>query len=206
LSCTKNRPNAQRGPLPAKPVGTLAMHQNTIDATKSAYQQLPELLPPSSSFPKPSKCQKPLPPMPPSLPPKISSTHCTTRPQQRHLRNWALNKSLRCGNSPTSLTQLSKTQTSTGATNNTSPRVPNKPSLRVAVTPIHCPLHRYPPGLAQQPTLPQTAYHVATVNPTKQKPLCKPSAPAPHTLKHFAKAIVDPTTGKSLEYRHLIKD
>jgi hypothetical protein len=66
-------------------------------------------------------------------------------------------------------------------------------------------MHRYPTRLSQQPTLPHTACHVANINDAALHTLQEPTA-APPMPKHFANAIVDPDTGQSLEYRHLIKD
>jgi hypothetical protein len=186
------------------------MHQNTIGATESTLQRLPPPEPsiPLNVFPNPSKCQKPPPPTQLSLPQKariakpvpsqalcatgLCTTHCLR--QLADIFDTTVNKS-----------------NSNRATHNTSPRVPpqpspsvDKPSPRVDSTIYRSP-HRYPTQQSQQPTLPQTAYHVATVDTTKHKALHKP-APAPHMPKHFANAIMDPRTGKSLEYCHLIQD
>jgi hypothetical protein len=49
------------------------------------------------------------------------------------------------------------------------------------------------------------AYHVATVNASHTNTILPTSQQPQYLPKYFANAIVDPDTGQSLEYRHLIK-
>ena len=98
------------------------------------------------------------------------------------------------------------------------PRV-NRPSPRVEPTPTRqrvmrtppvrvneSPQHRYPTRQRIQPPTMHTANHVATVTDHIHT-LVAPEPPEPslHLPKHFAYAVVDPDTGQSMEYQHLIK-
>ena len=76
-----------------------------------------------------------------------------------------------------------------------SPRVPTVPAQPVPP--------RYPTQNRLPTTLLHTANHIATISNTIHT-LVAPE-PDEHLPKHFAYAVVDPDTGKSLEYRHLIQ-
>jgi hypothetical protein len=58
----KKRPNAARGTLTVKTVGTPAMHQNPLNATNVASTAAARIVGIIEFFPNPSKCQKPSPP------------------------------------------------------------------------------------------------------------------------------------------------
>jgi hypothetical protein len=89
-----------------------------------------------------------------------------------------------------------------------SPRVP-EPSPRVAnnqATPNgNNARHRYPTRYSQSPTpTPHAANHIGDISPADlipAAPLEEPKLP-----KHFAHSLTDPTTGDTMEYRHLIKN
>ena len=76
-----------------------------------------------------------------------------------------------------------------------SPRIPLVPT-----PPVNA---RYPTCTRTPPTLLHTAHHVTTIT-NRIHTLVAPE-PDQHLPKHFAYAVVDPDTGKSLEYRHLIQ-